>query len=279
MNELITQAQIDIRARYFYLASLIVFVICFLSNTLFSQLSQPVLIDPGIDNTYWIFHWLGIPHAATHSTLWSAVLDMMLFFVPIAASMVSRRRGYAIVFTMIVLTYQITISTYSMHHYHTLVGVLFLSIPFWFRGSRFAFTWEAARFYFFFMFSSAALWKVCRGSLLDTHQMSNILMAQHAQYIYDYPDGLFTGLYSYLISHYQASYVLLLSMAAIQLSYLGGFFTRKYDRIYLIVFILFTFLNYVVMHINSAPLLIFILVLFDWDKIELKLSKSKTISG
>ncbi|MCW3126319.1 MAG: hypothetical protein JWO03_1977 [Bacteroidetes bacterium] len=275
MNEIMTQQQIDLRARYFYLSCVVIFVVYFLSNTLFSQLAQPVLIDPGIDNTYWLFHWFGIPHAVTHSTLWSAVLDIFLFLLPVAASIVTRRRIYAILFTILILVYQITLSTYSTHHFHTLVGVLFLSIPFWFGpGQRFTFTWEAVRYYFFFMFSSAALWKICRGSAFDPHQMSNILMAQHAQYIYDYPDSIFTRLYSYLISHYQVSFALLIMMVLIQLSFLGGFFTKKYDRIYLYIFIAFTLLNYLVMHISSAPLLIFCLVLLNWEKIEKKALKT-----
>ena len=55
MSEPVTQAQIDIRARYFYLGCVLIFAMRFVSSTLFSQLSQPVLIDPGIDNTYWLF--------------------------------------------------------------------------------------------------------------------------------------------------------------------------------------------------------------------------------
>ena len=275
MSTTITQAQVDIRARYFYLSCVAIFSVYFLSNTLFSQLSQPVIIDPGIDNTYWLFHWLGIPHRVTHSQLWSAVLDICLFFVPVAASVISRRRVYAVVFSVLVLIYQVTISTYSTHHYHALVGVLFLSIPFWFRpGTRFALTWESVRYYFFFIFASASLWKLFRGSAFDPHQMSGILMAQHAQYIYDYPDTIFSHIYSYLISHYQVSFSILITVVLIQLSFIGGFFTRKYDRIYLILLVAFVILNYFIMHIYSADLFIFVLVLLDWERIEKKSLKA-----
>ena len=274
MNNTITQAQVDLRARYFYLSCVAIFSFYFLSNTLFSQLSQPVIIDPGIDNTYWLFHWLGIPRAATHSALWSAVLDILLFLLPIAASMVSARRIYAILFSLIVPVYQVTFGTYSAHHYHSLVGVLFLSIPFWFAaGQRFSLTWEAVRYYFFFMFSSAALWKLCRGSAFDAHQMSHILMAQHAQHMYDYPDSIFTQLHSYLIAHYRVSWALLLTMVLVQLSFIGGFFTRRFDRVYLFLFVGFMVMNYIVMQISSAPLLIFLLLLVDWERIEQKASK------
>lgn len=263
------QAQIDLRARYFYLGSAAVLVLSFISNVLFSQLSRPVLIDPGIDNTYWLIHWLGIPQAVTRSVVWAPVWDLVLFFSALAAAAISRRRIYAIIFSVLLFIWHITLSTYSMHHYHTLVGMLILSVPFWCgAGERFTYLWEAARYYFFFMFASAGLWKLTRGAIFDPHQMVAILKAQHAQYLFDYPDGLFAPLYTYLISHAALSQAILITMMLIQLSFLGGFFTKKLDRAYLYIFILFIILNYLVMHISSLPLLLFVLVLLDWSKME-----------
>lgn len=262
-----TQAQIDLRARYFYLGSAAVLVLGFLSNVLFSELSRPVLIDPGIDNTYWLIHCLGIPRAVTHSVFGSPLLDLALFFSALSAAAISCRRVYAILFSILLFIWQITLSTYSLHHYHTLVGMLVLSIPFWFgAGERFTMLWEATRYYFFFMFASAGLWKLTRGAIFDPHQMVAILKAQHAQYLFDYPDGLFAPLYTYLISHAGLSQAILISMMVIQLSFLGGFFTRRLDRIYLYIFILFIAMNYIVMHISSLPLLVFVLVLIDWER-------------
>ena len=157
MTEPITQSQINLRARYFYLSCVLLLAIRFAGSTLFSQLSQPVLIDPGIDNTYWLFHWLGIPYTATHSIFGSAILDILIFVLPLVASLVPGRRIYAFVFSILLLTYQITYSTYAMHHFHSLIGMLILSVPFWFGpGLRFAYLWEAARYYFFFIFASAS---------------------------------------------------------------------------------------------------------------------------
>ena len=271
MSEPVTQTQIDIRARYFYLGCVLIFALRFISGTLFSQLSQPVLIDPGIDNTYWLSHWLGIPHTVTHSVLWSAVLDILIFLLPIMASLIPGRRIVAFLFTVLVSIYQVTYSTYAMHHYHSLLGVLFLSVPFWFGpGQRFSFLWEAARYYFFFIFSSAAVWKLSSGALWEPGQMQAILMSQHAQTIYDYPDSTLTHFHSYLIAHAGVARLFLLAGFAIQFSFFGGFFTRKFDRTYLILFIAFFIMNYFLMNIVSIELFIFGIVLLDWDKIESK---------
>ena len=271
MTESITQAQIDIRARYFYLGCVILFALRFVSSTLFSQMSQPVLIGPGIDNTYWVFHLLGIPHIVTHSVIWSAVLDILLFLLPIMASLIPGRQLIAFCFTLLVLTYQITYSSYSTHHYHSLVGVLFLSIPFWFGpGQRFTFVWDAVRYYFFFIFASASLWKLSTGAIFESSQMSSILMSQHVQMIYDYPSSGLTHFYSYLIAHQGVARLFLMTGFIIQLSFFGGFFTKRYDRLYMALFIIFFVMNYILMHIVSVELFIFCLVLLDWNKIEKK---------
>ena len=271
MSEITTQSQINLRARYFYLGCVLLLGIRFTSSTLFSQLSQPVLINPGIDNTYWLFHWFGIPRMVTHSVVWSAVLDILLFLLPIIASIIQGRRIYAFLFTILIFVYQITYSTYSMHHYHGLIGILFLSIPFWFgQGQRFTLVWEAVRYYFFFIFGSAALWKLSTGGLWSSSQMSSILMAQHAQTLYEYPTSYLSQFHSYLISHAaiaQAAYWL---GFLIQLSFWGGFFTRKFDKVYLALFVSFIITNFLLMHILSLDLLIFSLVLFDWHQIEQK---------
>ena len=271
MTEPITQSQINLRARYFYLSCVLLLAIRFAGSTLFSQLSQPVLIDPGIDNTYWLFHWLGIPYTATHSIFGSAILDILIFVLPLVASLVPGRRIYAFVFSILLLTYQITYSTYAMHHFHSLIGMLILSVPFWFGpGLRFAYLWEAARYYFFFIFASASLWKLSTGGLWHTDQMRSILMAQHAQYSFDYPSSILTQLHSYLIAHSGIATAVLLTGFVIQLSFFGGFFTKKFDRIYLALFILFFAINYLLMHIVSLELFVFILPLLDWDSIENK---------
>jgi hypothetical protein len=256
MNNILTKEQIDKRAVYFYVACMAIFAYRFLSNTLFSQLIQPVLINPSIDNTYWLLHLLGIPYFTTHSVIGSAFLDLLLFALPVVVIMTPQRRPFAVLFTILAVIYQVTISTYSMHHYHSLIGLIILSVPFWFEGQRFTMLWQAARYYLFFIFTSAAIWKLCRGSVFVEGDMSTILMSQHAQYLYDYPSAYLAQIRSYLISHPQQSQWLLIGTMLMQLSFAGGFLTRRFDRFYIAMTILFFTANFVVMHIFSFELLI-----------------------
>jgi hypothetical protein len=154
-----------------------------------------------------------------------AVLQILLFLLPVAASMVSARRIYAILFSLIVLVYRVTFGTYAANHYHSRGGT-FLSIPFWFAaGQRFGLTWQAVRYYFLLCSHLPPSGSYAANLAFDPHQMSHMLTAQHAQHMYDYPDSIFTQLHSYLIAHYRVSSALLLTMVLVQLSFVGGFFT------------------------------------------------------
>jgi hypothetical protein len=110
----------------------------------------------------------------------------------------------------------------------------------------------------FFHFLPGALW--------HDGQMSAILMAQHAQTLYESPNSLLSQVHAFLISHPGAAQCCLWSGFLIQLSFIGGFFTQRFDRIYLILFILFFAINYLIMDIVSIELFVFCLVLIDWDK-------------
>jgi hypothetical protein len=103
--------------------------------------------------------------------------------------------------------YNIVFATYSAHHFHSLMGLIIVSITFWTADeARHQRLWEGARYYFLFVMVSAALWKLFRGAAFQPDQMVNILKAQHAQYFAEHgPSGL-TSFYQYLDSkqHYCA---------------------------------------------------------------------------
>ena len=86
-----------------------------------------------------------------------------------------------------------------------------MSVAFWFRsGERFERIWQAARYYFLFIFCSAALWKISRGTVFINDQMANILKAEHAQYLFQHAATMQSSLLRYLIVHVTISHFLLI---------------------------------------------------------------------
>jgi hypothetical protein len=145
---------------------------------------------------------------------------------------------------------------------HSLVALIFVSIIFWTKDALLQRRlMEAVRYYFLFAMASAAIWKLARGSVFEVNHLSNILSHQHAQWMADYPNGLMTSFYQYLIQNTTVSYILYLSAIVLELAFLEGFFTKKSDILIAVLFMLFIVFNYVVMGVFSFELLPFLLVL------------------
>lgn len=248
------------RVQFLYLL-LIWLAYRFWANTLMSQLGSSSLICPDIDNTFWFFHLLQIPSSITSSAIISTLFDLLLFML-ISSSIFISKTWMNILLSALLVVYHIVFSTYACHHFHSLVGIIFVSFIFW--SDKFEtrlLSLKAVRYYFLFIFFSAALWKISRGQLFDLSHQSDILSAQHFQWMNDFPESLKTSFYRILIENKLLSQSLFIIVTVLEFSFLIGFFTYKADKILLFLFIAFLVFNYVVMGIFSFELLPFIFVL------------------
>jgi hypothetical protein len=75
--------KIEQRGSWFFYFAMIWLVYRFWGNTLFSQLAEPVLVFPSIDNTFWLFHVLNIPAFISQHQFVATIFDLLLFFFPI----------------------------------------------------------------------------------------------------------------------------------------------------------------------------------------------------
>ena len=256
-----------LRVYFFYGAVMLIYAYRFLSNSLLGNFVGAPLQNPSIDNTFWLFHLLKIPNFFTANSVVSSIFDLLLLFLPISCILLSKRKIAAILFTVFYTIYFIVFNTYAVHHYHSLMGIVMLSIPFWFieNEERFELVWEGIRYYFLFIMLSAAFWKVSRDGVYHFDQMVNILKAQHTQYLFENPNGFFTSFYYYLIQNEVIAYILLLCGLVIELCFLIGFFTRQYDKLLLVLGICFFVINYFITGIVNIEIAILLLTLIDWN--------------
>ncbi len=262
------ETHIQQKAQWVYGTSMLIFLYRFVSEGMFTQMSQPVLTNSESEWIYTLFMNTGIaPFIASHT--WASILfDLLLFALPILLVLYFNR-WLAICFSALTLIYFLSFNVIAMHHYHGLVGVLLLSIPFWFTSNiKFTLAWEGVRYYFLYIFASAAIWKLMRGSAFNPEQMSWILKGQQLDYLLQHPTGLRAEILAYLIANPAVSHLLLLANTLLQLSFITGFFTKRYDRLLLFAAVLFAMANYIVMGIASFELLILCLTLLDWSKIK-----------
>jgi hypothetical protein len=255
--------------------------ICFyhlISNSMLAQLQQPAFI---FEEKEWVYKlWLAtsIPQFITAHSILSSVFDISLLVFTIGL-LFSKRRIFAILFSLVALNYFMTYNMVTGHHYHGLAGLLVISIPFWFKGEeRFNFSWEAVRYYLLYIFVSAALWKILRGSVFYHDQLSNILKEQQLNLLLQNPDSYKAHIAQYLISHTGAAHAVLIANVLVQLLFAIGFFTKKFDKVLFVLTIVFVVANFLVMGILSLELLILDLTLIDWHWMEVYLVKKEIVT-
>lgn len=121
---------------------------------------------------------------------------------------------------------------------------------------------QALRYFFLFFFVSAGIWKFAQGGLFNPLQMSAILLNQHKELLLNSPGYWQANFILWLILHQNVSYALYILSAAVELSFLTGFFTKRFDKILLFLFILFLVADHLIMRIPYYDLAPFVLTFY-----------------
>jgi hypothetical protein len=232
----------------------------FMSNSLFSQLANPPFLFAENEVIYRFLQWSHLPQQIAENTFIAALLDLLLFLLPLLFLLTQNLRYIRLV-TVLLLLYFFTFNRIAGHHYHGWIGAILITIPFWTKSeSRFNFLWRGVRYYWIMIFASAALWKIARGSAFYEPQLSNILLAQQADLLLQHATNWKADIVRYLIQNPSVGHKVLLLNVALQLSFAIGFFTVKFDRVLCVLTVLFVVINYFLMGILSAELLVLNLV-------------------
>lgn len=256
-----------LKAVVVYTVALAIFLNRFFSRALLPQIGEALTDTAQPELVYGILSKTGIVIFFLKHHWVSAVFDISLFFTPVFY-LVFRKRVFAVAFTVLVIFYFLAFNITAFHHYHGLFAIVVISIPFWTKNeTRFNFLWEAVRYYWIYIFSSAALWKILRGSLFYQEQLSNILKQQQVDLLLQQPESIRAVFVRHLISNPEVSHAVLLLNVAVQLFFVVGFFTKRFDPVLFALAIIFCTANYLVMNIISVELLILNLTLVNWSEI------------
>ena len=266
--------QYQLKAIFVFGVAMLILLNRWWSDALFYAMKQPLFLFEQKEMFYQFLLWSHIPQWLTGSVATAVLFDVMLFAMPVLF-LITLNRIYAIAFFLLLVIYFFTYNLVTGHHYHSLVGVVVIAVPFFTKNeTRFNLLWETVRYYCLYIFASAALWKIFRGSVFYTDQLSNILKPQQLDFLLQQPDSFQAHIVEYLIVHPQTSHIVLMANVLVQLSFMVGFFTKKFDHLLFLLAVVFCIANYMVMNIVSAELLILNLTLLNWEKVEIQLLKS-----
>lgn len=203
----------------------------FFSHTLTSQLQRPVLIYPGTDILYLVFHLLRLPEIISGHLLIAALFDSLMFLSCICSLIYPGRRFWAFLFFILYLIYFIIFNSYGLHHTHSKVAVLLLPVPFMIRDDRgFLLLWRGLRYYTCSIYATAFLWKLIRGSWLYPEQGLLIMKKNLTPYLYFNPQTVLSRIYASLFQQPFIPDLLFKAGFICEGLFIIGFFTRRMDK-------------------------------------------------
>ena len=190
-------------------------------------------------------------------TQWLQILFDTLFLLLPLLLCVCCVAGYRVQYLLAItaaifnLVYAVLLSSMSALSMEGFVGWMMLPIVLAFRNeASFYYALQSMRYFFLLIFFSAAIWKIRTGAIFNTEQMSSILVNQHAACLVDQPDSWFSNFIKYLINHKQLSYSIYLLATLSEFVFVVGFFTKRFDKLLIIIFLAFVGLDYFLMSIN-----------------------------
>jgi hypothetical protein len=259
------QAQIQ---RFIYLFLSFVWLLRCYQGLLLFQLHQAPFISVKADNVFWLYHAMQIPRIILEHQFLAFTLDIAWLIIAFLGLFKTQNRWIASLICFLVFNYLIIYNSVSTHHEHILVGLLFFVPVLLIRDkANFVLIFAGIRYYAIFILVSAGLWKVYRGSLFTPNQMSEILKHQHIDYLITYPEASFSHFISYLIRHPNLANLLWYGGWVIELTFVLGFFTRRFDKLLGSLFILFFIMDYLLMQLCFVEFCIFALVFYPWKGI------------
>ncbi|CAN5199798.1 hypothetical protein BH11BAC6_BH11BAC6_07630 [soil metagenome] len=224
-------------------------------NGLFLYQLKHAFIYTRQDLFTWLFMQTGLHQWLLNNTTGFLVFDIAFYSMPLILLITNYyKKSVApiIAVTMLIINWSY-IQCYTLYPINSIESyVAWLLFPVVFipkKEKTFLSLYEGLRYFLLFFFASAAIWKFVQGGIFYGNEMSGILLYQHNQLLTNSPGYWQAAFILYLIQHPGLSYCIYLSLTILELLFIIGFFTKKYDRMLVMAFILFLIGDYIIMRI------------------------------
>ena len=216
----------------------------------------PIFFQNKLDLTVNLIMFTNLQHYILHNSQLQFFFDIAYFMLPLALCIscffTNRLQSVlALVTSGFNLLYAVIVSATTPLSIEGFTGWIVLPLLFTFKSeSSFYYMLHTLRYFFILIFFSSALWKIRAGGIFNMEQMSGALLIQHAAYLAGSQTDWFANFIKYLINHKQLSYFIYLMATIFEFVFIVGFFTKKYDKALIGVFLLFVVGDYFLMEIN-----------------------------
>ncbi|HLZ88303.1 MAG TPA: hypothetical protein VKQ52_13705, partial [Puia sp.] len=238
-----------------------VFLFLAIDHRLLAQV-RPVVFNFNRDLTELALIATGLPRwmIAHPWSFWLA--DAGLFLLPafLLSYAIGKGRmppGLVVAFLLFLSLYLLLADIFWQVHQEPFIGYVLLPLAFLIgRADRFYRILQACRYYFLYVFVSAAIWKIARGAVFNSDEMSRILLVHHGDLLSGDCTGTACRAYTWLIGHPFAAQLLYLGGVGLEACFLAGFFTRRFDRWLLGLAVLFVVADLLLMRIPYWTILL-----------------------
>lgn len=240
------------------------------ANLMISQLEAPVLLRLDLDFTYWIVHATGIGELFQSSEASAFTFDIMLTTLCLVSVIFPKRIIFPILTGIFYLMYCVLLNSYQCWHYHNLITLILLIIPFCFRSLKtFSLLFAGLRYAVAYIYASAAIWKLFRGSVFNEGQMQWLIEHNYVDRlaVEGYELSFLENMMFQVSNHPTLSSIALILGVAMEASFLVAFFTRKFDRYLIVVGVVFHLITAVLVDVSFLQLWILFIVFLPPDRI------------
>ena len=232
-------------------------IVSFQKNTFIAFEQDPLL---------WLVYFIGLPQLILSSSFLSYFIDVSILLLLITLIYRPLKKWVAIVLVIALFIFY-CIFTAHLGHRSYQSGYLFVLIPFLFtkpKNKQIAF--ELTRYFLLFFYVSAAFFKFKSGSLFISDHLSHAVTNQFTPYFLEQSYSLRTNFNLFLITHHNFAQAFYIGAALCELLMIIGFFTKKFDRHFTIIILIFHFSNWFKMDIAPIGQIAFICTLFYSNK-------------
>jgi hypothetical protein len=228
-----------------------------------SQLEAPVLLRLDLDFTYWIVHATGIGELFQSSEASAFTFDILLTTLCLVSVIFPKRVIFPIFTGICYLMYCVLLNSYQCWHYHNLITLVLLIIPFCFQSLKtFSLLFAGLRYAVAYIYASAAIWKLFRGSVFNEGQMQWLIEHNYVDRlaVEGYELSFLENTIFQVSNHPTLSSLALILGVAMEASFLVAFFTRKFDRYLIVVGVVFHLITAVLVDVSFLQLWILFIV-------------------
>ena len=240
---------------------------------------DPFVFQTRFDGITWLFMQTRLHLLLLHQKGGFLLMDILFYSMPVLYYKVYRKAPkYMMItgFIMLVVNW-FYVEVYTLYPTNSIEGhVGWLLIPFMLMMKdlrSFFYVMQALRYFFLYFFASSGFWKIKEGGLFNLNEMSNLLLYQHKEQLVSSPGHWYTVFIYWLVRHPAFSYTMYLLATMAELVFIVGFFTRRFDRWLIILFLVFIAADLLVMKINYFEVLPFLVPLY-FARYELPANKS-----